>query len=748
MPETVLQGCRPVPLAGYLKALGVFRLVAEQVDPAARGAWRDDALVLESALDHGGLVTFFLDAYVPSPVVAPWNGGSGFYPKDNKEGFDPVAASAHSRFAGLARAIAVARRLLGEQGLEQRPDGEAKRRLLARLRAELADDALAWLDAAVVIGAEGPGYPPLLGTGGNDGRLDFTNNFLRRLVGLFDPVSGEARPEARPGVEGALFGAPTARLGTGAIGQFAPGAAGGPNASIGFGRDSLASDWDFVLMLEGALLFAASATRRLGAAGGDALSYPFTVRPAGGGGTGLSLSDEDDARGEIWMPLWKAPATLAEIRALLSEGRATVGRRPARDGLDFARAAAGLGVVRGIAAFQRYGFLMRSGRAYVAAPLSRVPVRAVPAMALVEQLDQGEWLSRVRRAARAREAPGRLRRVARGLDEAIFALAQGGSGRRPGAVQAVLVAVGAVAGYLASAPAAREALLPPPRLGTRWLAEADDGSPAYRLACALAGLGRPPASRPAGGAEPAGVLGPSPPLLAHLAPIDPATWHGRRPRWIDGEHLCVWAPRRLVDNLVDVLELRVRLASQDAADPFAGRRVARLADLTAFLADPSLDGRIGSLACGLAWVAMAAPPRPPEEGPQRKTVRPSLGEAESVPLAYALLKPFFTPAEELWAAGRIAEGRRLSVPTGLTGRLRAGRVGEALELACRRAAAAGLPVPFDPGTTTATAVPGPRLLASLLFPLPLDEVAGVLDRAYPDPRRDDEEAQEETDHAA
>ena len=38
--EIVLAGCAPIPLASYLKALGVFRLVAEQKDECARGRWR------------------------------------------------------------------------------------------------------------------------------------------------------------------------------------------------------------------------------------------------------------------------------------------------------------------------------------------------------------------------------------------------------------------------------------------------------------------------------------------------------------------------------------------------------------------------------------------------------------------------------------------------------------------------------------------------------------------------------------
>ena len=36
-----LRGCTPEPLMAYLKALGVFRLVAEQADPDARAFWRN-----------------------------------------------------------------------------------------------------------------------------------------------------------------------------------------------------------------------------------------------------------------------------------------------------------------------------------------------------------------------------------------------------------------------------------------------------------------------------------------------------------------------------------------------------------------------------------------------------------------------------------------------------------------------------------------------------------------------------------
>ena len=51
MYSHVLDGCRPVPLASYLKALGALRLIAEQIDERATGFWQDDRFVLRSRLD-------------------------------------------------------------------------------------------------------------------------------------------------------------------------------------------------------------------------------------------------------------------------------------------------------------------------------------------------------------------------------------------------------------------------------------------------------------------------------------------------------------------------------------------------------------------------------------------------------------------------------------------------------------------------------------------------------------------------
>jgi len=68
-----LAGCAPAPLASYLKALGVLRLVSEQADGDAKGHWQDDAFVLISRLDAGALEEFLLERYRPTPLVAKLN---------------------------------------------------------------------------------------------------------------------------------------------------------------------------------------------------------------------------------------------------------------------------------------------------------------------------------------------------------------------------------------------------------------------------------------------------------------------------------------------------------------------------------------------------------------------------------------------------------------------------------------------------------------------------------------------------
>ena len=55
-----LDGCAPTPLAHYLKALGILRLVAEQADLDARGWWDGDRFRLATKLNREEIEAFFV----------------------------------------------------------------------------------------------------------------------------------------------------------------------------------------------------------------------------------------------------------------------------------------------------------------------------------------------------------------------------------------------------------------------------------------------------------------------------------------------------------------------------------------------------------------------------------------------------------------------------------------------------------------------------------------------------------------
>lgn len=484
MNEIRLTGCGTSPLGAYLKALGVLRVLGEQADARVQGWW-DGAFVLSSRLSRAEISDFFLDAYVPSPVVSPWNSDGGFS-HDGKRKSEKVlagiAGSTDPRLAAYRRVIAGCWRLVDEPGWP----GRTKLAKVNACRNRLPEEALSWLDAAVVLTDGDPSFPPLLGTGGNLGRLEISSNYMQRLTEALGVNTG-TRPPARDRraawLDAALFGEGAPKPVAGSIGQYDPGLA-------AYGK---VNPWDYVLTVEGALMFTSGLARRAGRDGTGTAAVPFTVNASGVGYTGTA--EDEQPRAELWAPLWRGPMGVREARHLFQEGRIRLGRTPARSGLDAARAAVSLGADRRIDAFARYVFVERFGQGVFAIDAGRLTAKPRSEVGLFGHLDG--WLNRIRRLHRTHPLPGHALARLRAVEQAEYAVAQGGDPGRgtsrgnaagPGLLD-VLVAAAELDEAVGRSGALRAQAGPLGGLpASEWLPQVADDSVEFRLAAGFASL--------------------------------------------------------------------------------------------------------------------------------------------------------------------------------------------------------------------------------------------------------------------
>lgn len=692
-----LPGCTPTPLAAYLKALGLFRVLSQQrPDTCPRAYWQGNTFVLVSTLDRDALRDFLIHHYAPSPLVAPWNGGSGFYPKDNTDATEAITASTAPRFGTYRETLAAARAAIDHLALAEKPDAERKERLLLRCRNTFSEAGLEWLDSAFVLTEGGAKYPPLLGTGGNDGRLEFTNNFMQRLSELFDLADAAAPATAAAAalLDNALFAAPARGLVEKPIGQFSPAVGGGANASTGFDAKGTLNPWDFVLALEGALLFAAATIKRLEGTEPGQLAYPFCVQSSGSGYGSSATADENDARCEIWMPLWQAPVGISELQTLLAEGRAWVGHRPAKNGVDFARAVASLGVDRGIGEFQRYGFHVRNGLAYFATPLQRLRVQRDHVTADLLAACDG-WIQRFFSKAKSTNAPGSIARAARRLEAAILAQCAAAQDAHRPTTQELLASLGDCECALAgSAKWTKENYLKPiPPLTADWIESAATGDPEYRLAASLASLGL-------------WVNKQFFPLRRHLEPVKIGLGDTPWADWDDDAGEVVSSSGSATALLCAIMRRRLLFAQKlgGGSWPEYARLTAWPADIAAFIEGRFDDERFIRLLWGLSLVAFREDDRTPQ------LPRPRSGE-----LADDALPPAFYGQLKLCFAARLPEDRKVPVTPSIFELAAAGDGARASAQALRRLHASSIPVAHVPIAVSGQAAE--RTAATLLFPL-------------------------------
>ncbi len=771
-----LRGCAPEPLIHYLKALGILRLVAEQFDPQVRAAWHGDTFVLETTKSEDELIDFFLNHYRPTPIVAPWNGGSGFYDGDDTSGIDGILSFESERLDDYKEAIEsvfafpelpsvshltsqdLIKRV--QQQIDDTPNKESKDvkdwfrvidetndclsdlgnkidlqtktipaieeikasatdkniakqisnllqpvkklrtiikksersagkdTIIQACRNRLSDKCVEWLDATVVL-SEKDAESPLLGSGGNDGRLDFTKAFmlyLKEALSTKEGVDEKWLAHARKQLRSALFADSVATAKKEIVGQFYPAGAGGVNATQGVSDSPMVNPWDFILGMEGTLVLASATVRQLAAGMRTKASFPFTVKSSKVGyGT---AADAEDVKAELWLPLWSRMSPYKEVSHIFKEGRVQFShqKRIVKSGFDFARAVAELGVDRGISSFQRYVFTRRFGKNYFAVPLSIFEVKERPLASLVQQVDR--WLDALARATSdEKKTPPRFVRARKRIEEAIFKLCARGDVED---LRETFVALGAAEAELAngekfrSGDEKKKPLLPLTGLSLRWLWECDDQTPEFSIAAALAAIG---------GEGKVGAL------RSNVEPFDQTTR-----QWAKNSNSFVWSAAALEINLAAVLQRRSIDSRMHSLShpPLGSNHFASLEAVAAFLNRETDDERIEEFLRALILLDKFTPAKEPCYVPP------------GLPRAYALLKLLYLPKGEL----QLKEGSDSIIikhEPAIVPLLRAGRVADALNVADQRLKASGL-VPltkdffFPPED-------GMRLAAALLIPI-------------------------------
>lgn len=775
-----LNGCTAEPLMGYLKALGVLRLVCQQADADVRACWEGGVFKLYTNLDRDALTTFFRDYYRPTPLLAPWNGGSGFYVKLDVDRFlesrgaeiafksreavdaiDAIESSDTDRLASYREQIRQTKAALGRianrvdfvellaEPLKQWSGAttrQAKKRVkdyvskvlnaimlfrsgdetysidkaekdafISDLRGKvLTDDGLLWLDAALAMrtGAKKNRMEsPTLGSGGNIGNSDFSARFAQLLPEVMTFRTGDPPPSrSEAWLSSALFGTPTRDLERVSVDQFNPGKAGGANGTQGLEAAPILNPWDYLLMMEGALVLSGSTSRRFGA-GRDGVSFPFIVASSRAGYGSIGV---EQTRGEAWLPLWSAPASYSEIRALLSEGRAEVGRSRAESGLTFAQAIASLGVDRGIQSFVRYEFQERLGQSYIATPVGHfnVPKARVDGIELVQALNP--LIEKLEKAADG--APARFSTAIRRIEAAVFAFCKYGGAAR---LAAILAALGNAERELAVGdidPSKRPLHRPISALSSGWLSAASDGSAEFNLARGLAFL--KPGQRGTGS------------IRGYLEPVE---YDPRFRAWVWTQRTgrVVWGSRDMARNLGALLVRRLIDAENNGEPivPLDSPFPVSLRDISAFLNREIDDGRFHDLLWGLSLIDV-------REGWELRSAM----EEPRLPRAYAITKLTLLPGRLQWEVE--SEGKSLlrlkqaHSDDPLTGvlvkpelriltNLQRGDVQQSCDAAARRLRAAGF-VPIGGVNAngsrrqiewSAEGVETERLLAALVFPV-------------------------------
>ncbi len=310
LPVVPVPGLRADSPGNYLVSLGLLGTLARSHWPCIRGAWKSGIFCVVGGPD---CVDEMLKAVSEIAAKRAWT--------PYRRGWADAQKQSTKKKSG---------------------------RLLALWQAS-ADEEQLQLLIAHAVPASRVSFNPLLGSGGNAGKRDFSEGWERAIGAIENEPPDAAKKRAELG--NVLLGAPVSWM----IEKL--------NAACWFSdanklynsgqhpyREGAISPWAMVLACEGLAIFAGSASRRLGSRARAVGAFPFVTRaaaPNAAGEAGRNLA-------ELWAPVWERPMSLPEVVTLFSRGRAESGGRGALTPSAFATAIMRRGVDAGITEFRRF----------------------------------------------------------------------------------------------------------------------------------------------------------------------------------------------------------------------------------------------------------------------------------------------------------------------------------------------------------------------------------------------------------
>lgn len=755
MHTITLSGCSPIPLAHYLKALGIFRVISESEhgDINATVYWKDNSFILNSKFDRveePSLPDFFFNNYIPTPIMVPWSGGDFFGVNQEKPKklftktptaslvIESFLSNDSPRLKTYRDALKSTFSAMNAAGVKVKKDIEGsgtaqrylKAEMLKSLRNVLPDNTLTWMDAASIIESDSVAFNTLLGGGGgSDGNSHFSDNFMQCLWMALPDFDAQREKPIRAIGKNTYFDSRAALceslFGLQGVGTKIPGLSpvlfdstrvGGPNQTSGFEAKAGSNPWDFILMLEGSVLFAGAIGRKLDTNHDPSARFPFLFQSSPVG-LGASFPGESSGR-ELWLPLWSHPASLSEVRAVFAEGRVEKHGRMARRGCDAFVAAAQLGFDRGIHAFQRIGFYkgrIGGDNYFTAVDQGRIIPRRNQSVDLLRDIDN--WFDKLTSIYVSDKCPASVAKRVVALERRIADLSVAPKHESLQRFIDVIIAIGATERAVArSFHWTTETAHIKPLYGLRqqWCKMINEitssrlqSPPELRLAASLAGMY-------------ARLRKKTLHFRQHLEPVNIfISESSRKVDWKQqSDNDVVWQSGGLVDSLNAILIRRVIRFEKAGVQgwPDESPIYAGLDDITAFIEGRIDEQLLADLIWGLSLLDWDIKSSSSIES-DKKTMKDNLEKISSVTPSsfYALLRLCFSPAKTI--------NKPIPVVPQILHYAVNGKGAEASQLASRRLRASGcFPLVRDLPVSKTLAE---RTAAAMLFPISPDDYESI-----------------------